>query len=74
MSTIRGTVSELLDKKISINGVELNQNSMSVLTRLGFFRHAGMHMSKTGKNRSSSIWEIETSPTIQLTVESKQTE
>lgn len=63
---IRGTVAQLLAKNIAINGVPLNQNSMSVLTRLGFFKNGGATFSKEGSNRPSVVWEIDPDSSIQL--------
>lgn len=57
MATIRGTVRDLVNKKIRVNGVELTQPHIYMLRSMGIIKDTGEVVPNPGK-RPSAILEV----------------
>lgn len=61
MSSIKGTISELVATGLTINGIPVGQPEMSVLTRLGFATEVGTVERPEGKRGPApKVWELPT--------------
>lgn len=71
-NTIRGTVQELINRGLKINGESIGQAEFSVLARLGkdtFAKNVGIVPRVEGKKgKPATIWELNPSALINITV------
>ena len=69
MKKLTGTVAELVEKGIKLNGRALTQPYLSALAAMGdgsFCRVVGEK--KSGKGRAAKVWEFDTEGSIKLAV------
>jgi hypothetical protein len=68
---IRGTIEELINRNISVNGVKLGPAELSVLTRLGkttFAKNVGTFKKLAGgKGKPAIIWELADATELKFT-------
>lgn len=66
-NSISGTVKELIEMGLTVNGVKMDQTALSFLTRLGIARAVGVAPKSPGRGKASTIWELDESITTTMT-------
>lgn len=66
--TVQGTINELLDRKISVNAVPLDQAMMSVLIRIGIGRPVG-EGEKPPRGKAPKIYAFNSTPALRFVTE-----
>lgn len=67
---IRGTVAELVAMKLTINGVKMDQGTISTITRLGLARASGegAKIKAGARGKAPTIWELDSTINMNLAV------
>lgn len=72
MQSYKGTVAELVQQGITVNGVALDQPTLSLLTRIGrgdFIKAVGVAKKAEGtRGKAATIWEVNPTGALSFTL------
>jgi hypothetical protein len=67
-NVIRGTAKELMEKKLTIGGILVDQATLYALGRIGIARNVGeQKMNPKSRGRASTVWELDHEINLNLT-------
>lgn len=65
---MKGTLKELIDNGLKVNGKEVNLNQLCILVKFGVGRLAGYARHSSGKGKSAGVYEFDSEESLSLSV------